>query len=70
MDKEKNKQTENKALHIGGVVNRLQNLERFEIEGGMGVNAGLAFPEKDSEGDWVRFEDIEKLLNELLQNGL
>jgi hypothetical protein len=70
MNNEEDNQTENKALHIGGVINRLQNLDRFEMEGGMGVNAGMAFPEKDNEGDWVRFEDIEKLLKELLQNVL
>ena len=70
MSKEQKLEDKNKALHIGGVINRLQNLDRFEMEGGMGVNAGMAFPEKDNEGDWARFEDIEKLLNELLQNGL
>ena len=65
MTKEENNNTENNALNISFVVSFLQNLERYEILGGMGVNEGLVAPEQDANGDWVKFEEIEELLKKL-----
>ena len=54
------------------VISRLQSLTRYDssIGGGCDCCGSWVEHEKDQYGDWVKFQDIEVLIEQLRANGL
>lgn len=43
----------------------IEKLDRYDITGGSGWNEGSIDVDKDNTGDWVRWDDIEQLINQV-----
>ena len=51
--------------NILDIIERLEKLQRWYLDAGCGWNAGVLEQCVDSDGEWIRNEDIENLIKEL-----
>lgn len=56
-----------KALHIGGVIARLEALQRFDVGA---WPDGCPSSDKDDDGDWICFDDVKEIIDELKANAI
>jgi len=47
------------------VIKKLKELQRYHLDAGIGYNAGLLSEITDLNGEWIKWEDLQKIISSL-----
>jgi len=50
---------------IESIIEKLKSLQHYHLDAGTGYNAGLLSEITDLNGEWIKWEDLQKIISSL-----